>query len=301
MMEFTYHADNEMSQKNLETGISVSGNHSWAGELPSFFIPAAKIAIGRVFSVFSRLVRRVTDRVHRLKHKNRGCEVRFVLPGSSICGRLVSRRLWETFFRIPESTEMMDQKKKQEQGPAAALPEFVLVFPGKHHHIWSAGTVEKSIRSPRRCFSEKRIDRKTRSIKAEPVPTSPGAGSLFAGAGNATGGQKNPLYNKRDMKQTNFKKKFKSALAKYKNGMYIIKSSVILDLSAKLKVDELIKNFKKVEKLTWQVKQSVIYYGVVNSPRFSKLANERWLIKNFEKSSKHDLTNERSCDILNNR
>ena len=67
--------------------------------------------------------------------------------------------------------------------------------------------------------------------------------------------EKQPL-SKRDLemgcngKLRNFEKKFKSPLAKYKNCMYIRKSSVILDLSARLKDDELIKNFKKVEKLT---------------------------------------------------
>ena len=52
-----------------------------------------------------------------------------------------------------------------------------------------------------------------------------------------------------DGKLEKFEKKFKSALAKCKNGMYIRKSSVILDLNAKLNDDELIKKTsKKFEK-----------------------------------------------------
>ena len=45
-------------------------------------------------------------------------------------------------------------------------------------------------------------------------------------------------------------KKFKSPLAKYKNNMYIRKSSVMLDLSVKLKDDADEKIFKKVENMT---------------------------------------------------
>ena len=92
-MELAYIADNEITQQNRTTGISVCGNHAWAGEMPSFFIPAAKLTVGRVFSIFSSLVRRVLNRVHKLKQQGKRREVRFVLPGSSMCGRLISRRL----------------------------------------------------------------------------------------------------------------------------------------------------------------------------------------------------------------
>ena len=91
-MEIIYNAD-EVTQQTPGKRISVCGNHSWANELPSFYIPAPGIAVGRIISIFSSMVRRVLKRaVQALRNVSRR-SVRFVLPGSSTCGRLISRRL----------------------------------------------------------------------------------------------------------------------------------------------------------------------------------------------------------------
>jgi hypothetical protein len=55
-------------------------------------------------------------------------------------------------------------------------------------------------------------------------------------------------------------KKFKIGLVFWKFRMYIIKSSVMLELSAQIKDDELIKNFEKSceSSLTSQVKRVIL-------------------------------------------
>ena len=92
-MEIVYKADNEAAQQTPELRISVCGNHSWAAESPSFFIPAAGIAVGRIISIFSSMVRRALHRAVQALRNRRRRNVHFVLPGNSNCGRLISRRL----------------------------------------------------------------------------------------------------------------------------------------------------------------------------------------------------------------
>ena len=75
------------------TCFSVRGNHAWAGEGPSFFIPAAKLNIGRIISVFGTLVRKAVSRVCRICRKMRDFRGSFALPCGAGCGRVAARRL----------------------------------------------------------------------------------------------------------------------------------------------------------------------------------------------------------------
>ena len=72
---------------------SVRGNHTWAGDGPSFFIPAAKLNIGRIISVFGTLVRKAVSRVCRICRKMRDFRGSFALPCGAGCGRVAARRL----------------------------------------------------------------------------------------------------------------------------------------------------------------------------------------------------------------
>lgn len=83
----------ELEQQRENDCFSVCGNHAWAGEGPSFFIPAAKLKIGRVFSILGGLLRRAMGKIRQACWRQ-GCrEGRFVLPGAAGNGRLVARRL----------------------------------------------------------------------------------------------------------------------------------------------------------------------------------------------------------------
>ena len=72
---------------------SVRGSCAWAGEEPSFFIPAAKLMIGRVFVIMGELARRAMDFIRQVCWRREGLLGRFMLPGAAVTGRLVSRRL----------------------------------------------------------------------------------------------------------------------------------------------------------------------------------------------------------------
>ena len=72
--------------------LSVAGDHGWVGAGPSFFIPAAKLWIGRFFSVTGALLRRMLKRVCRFCWRVEQREGRFCLAGAAVCGRLVVRR-----------------------------------------------------------------------------------------------------------------------------------------------------------------------------------------------------------------
>ena len=72
--------------------LSVTGDHAWAGAGLSFFIPAAKLRIGRFFSVTGALLRRALKRVCRFCWRIEEREGRFCLTGAAACGRLVVRR-----------------------------------------------------------------------------------------------------------------------------------------------------------------------------------------------------------------
>ena len=72
---------------------SVCGNHAWAGEEPSFFVPAAKLRIGRIFTVLGCLARRAVAKIRQVCWRQGRREGRFVVPGVAETGRLVARRL----------------------------------------------------------------------------------------------------------------------------------------------------------------------------------------------------------------
>ena len=72
---------------------SVMGSCAWAGEGPSFFIPAAKLMIGRVFVIMGELARRAIDGIRQVCWRTERRQGRFFCPGAAVTGRLVSRRL----------------------------------------------------------------------------------------------------------------------------------------------------------------------------------------------------------------
>ena len=72
--------------------LSVAGDHAWAGAGPSFFIPAAKLRIGRFFSVTGALLLRALKRICRFCWRQEAREGRFALAGAAVHGRLVVRR-----------------------------------------------------------------------------------------------------------------------------------------------------------------------------------------------------------------
>ena len=72
---------------------SVMGSCAWAGEGPSFFIPAAKLMIGRVFVILGELARRAVDAVRQVCWRRERRQGRFFCPGAAGSGHLVSRRL----------------------------------------------------------------------------------------------------------------------------------------------------------------------------------------------------------------
>lgn len=72
--------------------LSVTGDHAWVGAGPSFFIPAAKLWIGRFFSVTGTFLRRALKRICRFCWRMERREGRFCLSGAAVCGRLVVRR-----------------------------------------------------------------------------------------------------------------------------------------------------------------------------------------------------------------
>jgi len=72
---------------------SVMGSCAWAGEGPSFFIPAAKLMIGRVFVILGELARRAIDGIRQVCWRTERRQGRFFCPGAAVTGQLVSRRL----------------------------------------------------------------------------------------------------------------------------------------------------------------------------------------------------------------
>ena len=93
MMELFKNTNYELNRQLGDACFSVCGNHAWAGESPSFFIPAAKLKIGRIFSILGCLARRALSRFRQVCWRQGRREGRFVLPGAAGSGRLVSRRL----------------------------------------------------------------------------------------------------------------------------------------------------------------------------------------------------------------
>lgn len=83
----------EVAPEAGNTCFSVRGNHAWAGEGPSFFIPAAKLNIGRVISIFGTLVRKAAGRVCKFYRNLRDFRGNFAFPCGAGCGRVVARRL----------------------------------------------------------------------------------------------------------------------------------------------------------------------------------------------------------------
>ena len=72
---------------------SVRGNHTWAGEGPSFFIPAAKLKVGRIISIFVCLAHRVLSKFRQVCRYKRAIQGKIALAGVSGPGKVVSRRL----------------------------------------------------------------------------------------------------------------------------------------------------------------------------------------------------------------
>lgn len=72
---------------------SVRGNHAWVGEGPSFFIPAAKLKVGRIISIFVCLARRVLSKFRQVCRYKRAIQGKVALAGVSGPGKVVSRRL----------------------------------------------------------------------------------------------------------------------------------------------------------------------------------------------------------------
>ena len=93
MMDFFKNTGYELCQQAGENSFSVCGNHSWIGEGPSFFVPAAKLKIGRVFSILGSLARRAVARIRQVCWRQERREGRFVFSGVAETGRLVARRL----------------------------------------------------------------------------------------------------------------------------------------------------------------------------------------------------------------
>ena len=93
MMELFKNADYELDRQLGDACFSVCGNHAWAGEGPSFFIPAAKLKVGRIFSILGCLARRALSLFRQVCWRQERREGRFVLPGAAGAGCLVSRRL----------------------------------------------------------------------------------------------------------------------------------------------------------------------------------------------------------------
>ena len=93
MMELFKNADYELDRQLGDACFSVCGNHAWAGESPSFFVPAAKLKIGRIFSILGCLARRALNRFRQVCWRQGHREGRFAVSGAAVTGRLVSRRL----------------------------------------------------------------------------------------------------------------------------------------------------------------------------------------------------------------
>lgn len=73
--------------------LSVRGCHAWAGEGPSFFVPAARLMIGRIITIMGDLARRAMNKVRQVCWRKGHLQGRFIIPGAAGTGRLVSRRL----------------------------------------------------------------------------------------------------------------------------------------------------------------------------------------------------------------
>jgi hypothetical protein len=92
MMDFFRNAAYEVVAAGNDC-FSVSGNHAWAGEEPTFFVPAAKLKIGRIFSVLGCLARLAVAKIRQVCWRQERREGRFIVPGVAETGRLVARRL----------------------------------------------------------------------------------------------------------------------------------------------------------------------------------------------------------------
>lgn len=93
MNELLHKHDYELNCSAEGACLSVAGNHAWVGEGPRFFIPAAVLKIGRIFSVMGALLRRRLKGIRRMVWQQERREGRFCLTGIVGCGRLVARRL----------------------------------------------------------------------------------------------------------------------------------------------------------------------------------------------------------------
>ena len=93
MMEVFKNSPYELEQHQKEVTFSVCGNHAWAGETPSFFIPAAKLRIGRSFSVAGCMARRVLSLFRQVCRCQERRERGVLLPVAAGAGRPVFRRL----------------------------------------------------------------------------------------------------------------------------------------------------------------------------------------------------------------
>ena len=93
MTDLFHNSSYTVSPASGSVSFSVRGSCAWAGESPSFFIPAAKLMIGRVFVIMGELARRAMDTTRQVCWRREGLLGRFVLAGAAATGRLVSRRL----------------------------------------------------------------------------------------------------------------------------------------------------------------------------------------------------------------
>ena len=93
MTEFFHNEAYKVVAQNGSGCFSVRGNHSWAGEGPSFFIPAAKLKIGRIISILGCLARRAMSKFRQVCWRKERLQGRFALAGAAGSGRLVARRL----------------------------------------------------------------------------------------------------------------------------------------------------------------------------------------------------------------
>ena len=93
MTDFFHNGDYKVCPQAENKCFSVRGNHAWAGEGLSFFIPAAKLKIGRIFSILGSLARRAMSKFRQVCWRQEQRSGHFVLPGAAGAGRLVSRRL----------------------------------------------------------------------------------------------------------------------------------------------------------------------------------------------------------------
>lgn len=92
MMDLFRNNDYEVSCSAENACLSVAGNHAWVGEGPSFFIPAAKVRLGRLFSVFGLIGRRLKKAFcARFFGARRGGALRRMMVSGCSC--LVPRRL----------------------------------------------------------------------------------------------------------------------------------------------------------------------------------------------------------------